>query len=548
MSNKITIFTAKKVITMGFARSEAKAVAVRKGKIVSVGTVDELLGWGNAEIDDTFKDKILIPGLIEAHCHIMEGVVWQFPYVGYFDRIGPDGRCWKGCQNFGELINTLKKIDATMNDPDEPLIAWGMDPIYFEGERLQATDLDQVSKTRPIFIIQTSLHIATINSALMKKEGITRTTEMEGLPKGKDGEPIGELQEKALMLAGDCIMKLFGTMGSEQAWWNMGIQARNVGCTTLGELGTASPNSQDVIDNMKKIVDADDFPIRIVAAYMPPEDAPTDPTEAVQIVFDAKKQSSEKLRFGIVKLLLDGSIQGYTARMNAPGYYNGKPNGLWLSPPEKMAETLFKYHQAGLTVYCHCNGDEAVDVFLDAVEQALAKSPWPDHRHTIQHCQTATASQYKRMAKLGVCANIFSNHIYYWGDQHYETTMGPERAEKMEACATAKQMGVPFTLHSDAAVTPLSQLHTAWCAVNRKTASGRVLGEAEKIPAYDALYSVTMGAAYQLKMDNEIGSIEPGKWADFSVLDEDLLSVDPMHIKDIKVWGTVLAGKPFKAQ
>ncbi|MGH1490589.1 MAG: amidohydrolase family protein, partial [Acidimicrobiales bacterium] len=135
----------------------------------------------------------------------------------------------------------------------------------------------------------------------------------------------------------------------------------------------------------------------------------------------------------------------------------------------------------------------------------------------------------------------------YWGDQHRDFTVGPERARGMDACATAMREGVSFSIHSDAPVTPLGHLHTAWCAVNRVTASGEVLGEEERIPAYDALHAITLGAAHQIKMDHEVGSIEAGKQADFAILDDDPLAVDPMLIKDIGVWGTVLGGVAFKA-
>jgi len=248
-----------------------------------------------------------------------------------------------------------------------------------------------------------------------------------------------------------------------------------------------------------------------------------------------------------VKLFLDGSIQGFTARLREPGYFDGHPNGIWLMDPVAFHETLLPYHQAGLTIHCHCNGDEAVDVFLDAVEQAQARAPRADHRHTIHHCQLTTMDQYQRMANLGICANIFANHLYYWGDQHYEITVGPDRAQRMEACATAKKLGVHFALHSDAPITPINQLHSAWCAVNRLTAKGRVLGELERISVYDALYAVTLDAAYTLKMDKDVGSIEPGKLADFTVLEKDPFAVDPLKLKDIKVWGTVLGGKSFPA-
>jgi predicted amidohydrolase YtcJ len=182
------------------------------------------------------------------------------------------------------------------------------------------------------------------------------------------------------------------------------------------------------------------------------------------------------------------------------------------------------------------------------VEQLLLESAWLDHRHTVQHCQLTTAAQYRRMARLGMCANIFTNHIWYWGDQHRDLTIGPERARRMEPCATAEREGVSFSIHSDANVTPLGHLHTMWCAVNRVTASGRVLGEYERISAESALRAVTLGAAYQLHADDEFGTLECGKAADFTVLEENPLTVDPMMIRDIGVWGTVVGGIPFAAK
>ena len=158
-----------------------------------------------------------------------------------------------------------------------------------------------------------------------------------------------------------------------------------------------------------------------------------------------------------------------------------------------------------------------------------------------------TPAQYRRMAALGMCANIFSNHIYYWGDQHRDRSIGPERAAKMDACATALAEGVPMSIHSDAPVTPMGHLHTMWCAVNRLTSTGQVLGPDERISVMEALHAATIGAAYQLKVDHLIGSIEAGKFSDFAVLSDDPLTVDPVTLKDIGVWGTVVGGVPFEA-
>ncbi|MEM7751174.1 MAG: amidohydrolase family protein, partial [Pseudomonadota bacterium] len=157
------------------------------------------------------------------------------------------------------------------------------------------------------------------------------------------------------------------------------------------------------------------------------------------------------------------------------------------------------------------------------------------------------AAQFRRMKALGMCVNLFPNHHFYWGDQHYEMTVGPERAERMNACATALANDVPMAIHSDAPVTPLGPLFTAWCACNRKTASGRILGERERIDVATALRTITLGAAYTFKMDGEIGSIETGKQADFAVLHDDPTEVSAEALKDVGVWGTVLGGRVFPA-
>ena len=190
--------------------------------------------------------------------------------------------------------------------------------------------------------------------------------------------------------------------------------------------------------------------------------------------------------------------------------------------------------------------DDIGDI-VDAVEQVLAEDAWLDHRHVVQHSQATTPAQYRRMGRLGLCANIFTNHLWYWGDQHWDITMGPDRTRGMWACRTALDHGVPLSFHSDSGVTPIGHLTTMWCAVNRVTRSGRVAGEFERITPAEALHAATLGGAFQLHLDHEIGSIEAGKLADFAVLEESPLDVDPMQIRDIGVWGTVVGGVPHEA-
>jgi predicted amidohydrolase YtcJ len=556
-ASETVIYPAKRVITMNPAQPTAEAVAVRGDRILGAGTVDELMSWDGAghpapTVDDRFANHVLVPGFIEAHSHVMAGGMWTMPYVGYFDRSGADGKLWTGCKTFDAVIERLIEAESAMEDPAEPLLAWGLDPIYFDGERMLARHLDRVSETRPIFVYHASGHLGTVNTALLERAEITADDPTPGISLGEDGRPDGELQEPAAMsLAGDAYASLGSRMRTADALWNYAREARNTGATLITDLGTSQLADPAQVENWQSAVNDDDYPCRVMVALSSMMGGLSDPTELAKIGTAIKDDATEKLRFGIVKIVLDGSIQGFTARISWPHYYKapeGHPgNGLWLLAPDQVADIVEAFHVAGLTVHAHCNGDEATEVFVDAVEQVLERHPRWDHRHTVQHCQLTTKAQYKRMAALGMCANIFSNHIFYWGDQHHDVTVGPERAKGMDACATALREGVSISFHCDAPVTPMGHLHVMWCAVNRLTASGRVLGEDECISAYDALHAATLGAAWQLKLDHDIGSIEAGKMADFAVLEEDPLTVAPETIKDIKVWGTVLGGKPFQA-
>jgi predicted amidohydrolase YtcJ len=548
MSLETTIYPARKIITMHPGLPEADAVAVRDGRILGVGTVDELKGWGSATVDRRFADLVITPGLIEAHLHASEGGFWQFTYCGYFDRQDPDKIVQSGSTSVDALIERLKAVDRAMADPSQPLIGWGLDPIYFPGARLSAADLDKVSETRPILIVHASLHVMTVNSVVLRECDITSATTMAGVIKDANGDPAGELQEfSAMGLTLRFIGIVFSSMQNGTALKNLGAIARNVGCTTLAELGSLSLDQPQILDLWKQGVDDPTFPARVVAFYGNSATGPTTADKIIPLVQKLKQEQSEKFRIGGVKIWLDGSLQGFTSRLNWPYYYKSMENGTWNTPPDQVAEIVSAYHQAGIHVNAHCNGDQAIELFIAAVDQAMNEHSWLDHRFVIQHCQMTTPEQYRRMARLGICANIFAKHIYYWGDQHAAITLGPERAAKLDAAATALREGISVCFHSDANVTPLGQLESIWCAVNRVTASGRALGAEERISAYDALHAVTAEAAFQLRLEDEIGTISAGKRADFTILGDDPLAVDSMTLRDIPVWGTVIGGIPHEA-
>ncbi|WP_042428336.1 amidohydrolase [Comamonas granuli] len=548
---KTTVYAARKIITMNPMQPTATHVAVRDGRILAVGDLDRMRAWGDVEVDTRFADQVLMPGLVEGHCHLKEGGMWTMPYLGWFDRRDPQGRVWPGLRSMQAVIERLTELDREMQQTgcaaDEPLIAWGFDPIYFDNERMTVRHIDRACATRPVVIAHANGHLMNVNTAMLQLAGITRETEIEGVMKFDDGEPNGELQEPAAMFP---VVRRIGNAGllapmDDDGMAGFAAIARMQGVTTATDLVNRLGEADCA--TLERACSNPDYSVRLLPAFQAFHGT-HGAQDGANHVRTLMAGNTDRLRYGLVKMMLDGSIQGFSARLRWPGYFNGADNGIWVTAPTQFEADFETYHRAGLTIHTHTNGDEASLVAIDAIERVLARYPRPNHRHTLQHGQMIDAALFRRMAGLGLGVNLFSNHLWYWGDQHASLTLGPDRAERMNACASALRAGVPMAIHSDAPVTPLGPLFTAWCAVNRVTPSGRILGASERISVAEALHAVTLGAAWTLNLDHEIGSIECGKKADFCVLDEDPLSVDPMRLKDIGIWGTVLSGKPFAAR
>ena len=539
------IYSARKIITMNPNRPVVSHVAVRDGRILGAGTLEELAGWGDHTVDERFADKVIMPGLVEGHAHSMEGALWSFTYVGWFDRMDPDGKVWSGLKSIDEVVARLRETEKDIEDPDAPLLGWGLDPIYMGNVRMTRADLDRVSSSRPVGIMHASGHILNVNTRGLELAGLFKTgNNHPGIPLDAEGLPTGELKSPEIMMpAGKHVgMDRAFLAADEEGLRNYGRLCVRAGVTTSSDLGQQL--NDDLVGLFEKVTGDENYPVCLVAFRI---NFGLSPKELVDYTASLKEKTTNRLELGKIKIVADGSIQGFSARMLWPGYYNGAPNGLWYIAPDQLAEIYERALSSGVQVHTHTNGDEATQLTIETLEAALRKHPDFDHRFTLQHCQLATEAQFRKMGRLGMCVNLFANHHFYWGDEHYTLTVGPERAERMNACRTALDSGVPMTIHSDAPVTPLGPLFTAGAAASRKTASGRTQGESQRISVEQALYAITMGAAITMKMDDQIGSIEIGKRADFAVLEDDPTDAEPETLKDLRVWGTVQGGRIFEA-
>ena len=470
---------------------------------------------------------------------MMAGAIWEYAYVGFHDRIDPQGQLWTGLADFESVIGRLSEAAGAVAT-DAPVIGWGLDPIFIAEGRLSRAHLDQVSTERPVAVIFSNFHLMCVNSLALEMVGYDQSTNAEGVVKDENGHPTGELQEMAAMFP---IMRRLGIdfrslTQRESAIRSFASVATRSGVTTVTDL-FAEMNDED-LETLLRVTGSGDFPMRLVPAVGAVGGLAED---IAARALSLKARSTENLRLGAVKLMTDGSIQGWTARVKWPGYVGGQPNGIWNLAPDQIKELCAAMQAAGVQMHIHVNGDEAAEVVIDAIEAAARAHPWPGHRHVLQHCQMMEESQFQRCAELGIAVNLFANHIWYFGDQHAALTLGLERARSMDAVRSAIDAGLIVAIHSDAPVTPMGPLFTAWCAVNRLTMSGQTLGAAQCISVEEALYAITLGAAKTLKLDGEIGSIRPGKRADFAVLGEDPLSVDPAELKDVPVHGTIYGGK-----
>ncbi|WBU36724.1 amidohydrolase [Homoserinibacter sp. YIM 151385] len=553
----ITVYRAKRVVTLDPARPVAEAVAVRGDRILAAGSLDELAYFDGTRIDDRYADDVVFPGFVEAHAHAMSGALWRSVYVGFHDRRDLSGRVWPGCRSIDDVIARLSEADARMSAagdaataPDALLFGWGLDPAFFPGERLAAKHLDLASATRPIFVLHGNAHVASVNSAMMRRHAIDRSVSVEGVERDALGEPNGELREiPAMSLASSGFSRVLDDL-DVPTLRESAVEAVNAGTTTMVDLASSVMMTDAGIDIYRTAVESDEHPVRLAPFHFGV--TPTPGMSLDQVVERLQLLSAEstaKLRLrGYVKLMLDGSIQSHTARLQEPGYLNHAENGMWTMSPEYFEEAFTAYHRAGMLMHVHCNGDEATELMLDTVERVLTRHPRPDHRHTVTHSQLSTAAQYRRMAALGLCANILPGHMRFWGEIHRTYSVGPDRAARMNAAATALREGVPISLHSDTPVTPLDPLATVSYAAERRTWADQPIGPGESITIEQGLRAVTIGAAHMLKMDAEVGSIEGGKRADFAILDRDPTEVvEPAELRDIAVRGTMLGGRAFSA-
>lgn len=559
----ITIHTAAAIVTVNDRQPEANAVAVRDDRIVAVGSLDDVvaaLGDQAYVVDDSLADQVILPGLIDQHLHpILAATTLATEVIATEDWVLPDAT-YPAAHSHEDYVTKLREAEAR-TEPGEWLFSWGYHSLW-HGE-LSREVLDSVSSTRPIGVWQRSCHEFYLNTAALQVVGLLdRDLDAEVAAGTLDAGVAetasierGHFWERGMFVL---VFPLVTPMLFEPGRFVRGLQQmvrylHQNGVTAFNEPGAILvPGAWELYEH---VLGADDTPFYsffLTDGRGPAEEGMSHDDTLARADRQLAMAPIGKLRFfeKQVKLFADGAIISQLMMMNDPYLdRDGNPNpdhhGAWLMEPDVFEERAKLYWDNGFQLHIHVNGDAGLEMVLDTVERRMRENPRPDHRTVIVHFANSTEAQIDRIARLGC---VVSSNPYYpvgFADKFGEVGLGPERADVMTRHRSVLDRNVPLSFHSDLPMGRSDPIGMMSCAVNRITQSGRVAGPEQRISTTEALRAVTIDAAQSWRLEHELGSIEPGKIANFTVVDRNPLDIDPSALDDIQVLGTFFEGRWF---
>lgn len=553
----MTVFVARRVITMDDSLPEATAVGVVGERIAAVGDLASMDAWRehyDVVVDERFATQVLVPGFVDNHIH---------PYLGAvimpMEIIAPeawrraDGGVWPAATTPAEYRRLLEARLAAKPDRDDWFISFGYQPLRHG--RLFRAELDALCPDRPVILWQRSYHETYMNTRAIEKLGLTRES-VGGHPQVRWDD--GHFFETGNKLVLARLMKHF----LRPEWYHAGLAAtatlmQRGGITTAGDMLFGAIDPQYELAALDAVLEGAERPMRVVEVFdargfanraagrpMGPPDAPIDFAAGQPAIEALRAAPKRRVRYAkAVKLFADGAMFSQLMQMRPPGYIDGH-RGEWLMAPEVLQDGVRHWWSQGWAVHVHVNGDAGMDAVLAAIERAQAERPRFDHRFHVHHVGFCTSAQVERLAALGVHASVNPYYVHALADDYGLFGLGPERASQITRCASMRRAGMKVSFHSDFMMAPPEPLLLAWCAGARITASGTVVAPTERLSLHEALRGITIDAAFALGMEDEIGSIVAGKLADFTVLADDPVEFGIERLKDVRVAGTVFEGVP----
>lgn len=535
----IQLFYNGDIITMQSESPEyVEAVVEQDGEIVFLGSKKEAEEqFANAKMID-LEGKTLLPGFIDPHSHF--GMVSNT--MGQVDLNSPPVG---DVTDIGDILLRLEQYKAEKNIPDgEWIFGWGYDESQLKEKRhLNKMEIDSVLPNNPVYLVHTSGHMGVANSMALEKMEVTAETPspeggtIERLPDSQ--EPSGLVQETAMYPFMGTMLQILETKqgeffdGTQEYYIKNGVTTAQDGMTDRNAIKFFQ--SQAAEGKLK-------IDLMALGGFAELEQNIEDP----QVDW---KNYKNKFKVQGTKIIADGSPQGKTAFFTKP-FLTPVPGcekdcrGLPSLSQEALNKLFKTAYKNDVQLFIHGNGDATIDMIIASHEYASKELNQPldkDRRTIVIHSQFVRPDQLETYKEYNMEPSFFTNHAYFWGDVHVEN-LGEKRAHFLSPIASAEELGLKYTNHSDDTVTPLDPLFSVWSAVNRVSRSGAVIGEDEKATPYQALKAITSHAAYEFFEEDTKGSLVVGKLADFVILDKNPLKAEPMDIKDIKVMETIKEG------
>jgi predicted amidohydrolase YtcJ len=538
-----------KIITVDATDRIAQAVAVAGGKILAVGSNDEIrrhIGSSTERVD--LDGRAVTPGLLDGHAHFHSGGVQRlfvldvsFPAVKSIEDVG----------------RAVRAQAAKLPDG-----AWvegrGWDEGKLEDRRLiTARDLDRAASDHPVYLTQTTGHYGVANSVALKMAGIGKDT--PDPPNGTidrypDGTPTGVLKESAQGL----VRRLIPPRTAAES--EQGLRELAKAFNAEGMTGVKDPGiSEGAWNAYRRVKTEGRLTVRVFALWS----GGTTEEAAARLIAQRgattranESTGDDHLMSGGVKLFVDGSGGARTAWLHEEWNRNLRDvdtgnRGYPASDPETLRAMVLRYHVAGMHISAHAIGDRAIDWIVDSCAMALQRTPTHGLRHGIIHANIPTDRAIDVMAQLQRTYDAGypepSATFTWWIGDTYAGNFGPARAARLNPFATFRTKGILWANGSDFPVTPFQARYGIWSAVARETllaAHGRTpFGTNQGVDVRTALRAVTIWAARQMFLEQKLGSIEVGKYADLAVWDRDPYSVPTEQLKDMQCQLTIFNGK-----
>ena len=526
------------ILTVNSDMAEASAVAIKDGLILAVGDYEQVMNTRGPETKVLDLDgATAMPGFVEAHGHpLLSALTWGDPVIDIRAIHTP---------TYDAAIEKVKRR-ILKSQPGEFLFFVGLDPLLHNGMREPSSaELDALAPDNPLVIETSNCHAIYVNGRALERCGINAETPVpEGgeIIQGTNGKPWKFL-ESAIDLITDRFYEITGesrTFSELRSWlW----KCSKAGFTTSSEIALWP----SYIKLYERVIAEDRMPIRVIGYEM----ANSQINVSVQPSY-----GDDLFKVVGIKIVADGSPFLGNIWLSRP-YLNTdvtlKQMGLSSDETGHMSwekDELYRlidgYSSQGWQIAVHVQGDRTIETVLDVFEEVLAVSPSPPGALPLrlEHCGLMTESQIKRAHRLGVVCSFFIAQIYYWGEVVQNGLFGAERASHYMPSGTATRMGMRVSYHCDPPMTFPDALMLLHVAVTRRTEAGGVIGEGEKVGIDDALRAMTIDAAWQMGMDDRIGSLEPGKLADIVVLSSNPRTHDPERLMDISILGAFIEGDP----